>query len=71
MQDWGPGNHGETGFLFLLQTTAAPVDWCSNAHFLRRIMPCDFILFLIHKCLREEVLIKNKDLKKRLKILSG
>lgn len=71
MQDWGPGNHGETGFLFLLQTTAASVDWCSNARFPRRIVPCDFILFLIYKCLHEEVLIKNKDLKKRLKILSG
>lgn len=36
MQDWGPGNHEETGFLFLLQTTAAPVDCCSNASFPQR-----------------------------------
>lgn len=36
MQDWGPGNHEENGFLFLLQTTAAPVDYCSNASFPQR-----------------------------------
>lgn len=46
MQDWGPGNHGETGFLFLLQTTAAPVDWCRNVRFPpRKTSSCDYYYF--------------------------
>lgn len=66
MQDWGPGNHGETGFLFLLQTTAAPVDWCRNVRFPpRKTSSCDYYyFFFIYKWLWKELLNKNSDSKK-------
>lgn len=72
MQDWGPGNHEETGFLFLLQTTAVPVDCCSNASFpQRRTWSWDF-KFSLHRndfVRNFSLKIKTWGKKERLKIL--